>query len=369
MREQVKYWLLYGDHITALLFGALVLAGNVMVRSATFGTKFAPYAQKMILWDMLALLVFLAAALIPYEIWIEYSYLLYGICVLVLVAVFVVGHTVSGSKSWIVLGPVGFQPSELAKAAAALAVAAYIKDLTHKSLGTREVSVALAIIAVPMVLTLLQPDFGTATTFLPLAAAVFYLSDLPLQRILKWAGIGLCGAFVLFALGWFTFFKPYQKERVLTFINPTSDLRGAGYQVHQARIAVGSGEVTGKGLFSGTQNRLNFLPAPHTDFIFGVISEETGFIGSVTVLALFLALLSRFLSTALVARDAEGRFLAVCAFALLLYHLVVNVGMVLGLMPTTGIPLPFLSYGGSSLIGVSLFTGLAANVRNRRYAQ
>jgi len=339
----------------------------VMVRSATFGTKFEGLASRQTTWCFVAAVVYLVAALVPYDIWLEYSYIFYGLCVVVLLAVMIFGHSVAGSRSWLILGPVGFQPSELAKVAAALAGAGYIKDLSLKIIGPKEFAILAGIVALPMLLTLLQPDFGTATTFLPILLVAFFLSRLSLGQILKWAGMALAGVVALSVLGWFTFFKPYQKERILTYVNPSAHTRGAGYQVHQARIAVGSGELTGKGLYSGTQNRLNFLPAPHTDFVFGVISEETGFLGAISLLVVYLALLSRLLSTLLLARDQEGRYLVCSAFAVLLYHIVINVGMVIGLVPTTGIPLPFLSYGGSSLMGLTLFVGLAANVRTHRF--
>lgn len=225
------------------------------------------------------------------------------------------------------------------------------------------------LVGLPAALTFLQPDFGTATTFLPIAIAGFYLSDLPLSRLLKWSAIAFIVVVVLFIIGWFTFFKVYQKERLITFVNPSSDARGAGYQVKQAEIAVGSGKLTGKGLYSGSQNRLNFLPAPHTDFIFGVLAEETGFVGSIAVLGAFLFLLSRFLAASRVARDLEGRFIAIALFSLVLYHVIVNIGMVIGLLPTTGIPLPFLSYGGSFLVSMCLLAGLAGNVYARRFVQ
>jgi len=369
LKDAIKAFWVDGDHLTTMLLLALLVAGSVMVRSATFGTKFAGLASRQTAWCFVAVAVYFVAVLVPYDIWLEYSYILYGFCVVVLLAVMVLGHSVAGSRSWLILGPVGFQPSELAKFASALAGAGYIKDLSHKVIGFREFSILAGIVALPMVLTLLQPDFGTATTFLPIILAAFYLSRMSLGQILKWAGMAFVGLVVLFVLGWFTFFKPYQKERISTFLNPSTNIRGAGYQVHQARIAVGSGELMGKGLYSGTQNRLSFLPAPHTDFVFGVISEETGFVGAISLLLVFLALLSRFLSTLLLARDLEGRYLVCCAFSVILYHIFINVGMVIGLVPTTGIPLPFLSYGGSSLIGLTLFVGLAANVRAHRFVR
>lgn len=366
MREALARSFL-GDRVTTTVFLLLLAFGTLMVRSATFGTRYAAMGDRQVLYAGIALVVFALAALIPYSIWFEYGYLLYAGSVLALLVVLVAGRTIAGSRSWLYLGPIGFQPSELAKAAAALACATVIRDLPDKGLEGRQVALLWGIVGLPMVLTLIQPDFGTATTFLPMAAAVIYFARFPLARILKWGGLAFLGILLLFALGWFTFLKPYQKDRILTFLDPAHDPRGAGYQVAQARIAVGSGELWGKGLYSGTQNRMNFLPAPHTDFIFGVVGEETGFLGSMAVLGAFFLLLGRFLSTLRVARDAEGRFLVLAVFALLLYHLLVNVGMVLGLLPTTGIPLPFLSYGGTFLVSTSFLVGLAGNVRSRRY--
>jgi rod shape determining protein RodA len=369
MKKTLRETVSYGDFVTAALYLALLIFGALMVRSATFGTRFAYLGNRQMFWAVLAFGAFSLAFLIPYEIWVEYSYLLYGLCVAVLLSMPLLGHYVGGHKSWLYIGPIGFEPSEFAKVAAALAGAAFIKELVGRAMGWREIGILSAIIGLPMLLTLLQPDFGTATTFFPLLAVALYLSFLPLTQIVKWCALGILALMLLLALGWFTFLKPYQKDRIITFIHPTANTRGAGYQVNQARIAVGSGELLGKGLYSGTQNRLNFLPAPHTDFIFGVVAEETGFLGSLALLGLYLSLLLRFLSTASAARDSEGRFIVLCAFAVILYHVLINIGMVIGLVPTTGIPLPFLSYGGSFLGSMSLFVGLAANVRSRRYAQ
>ncbi|MEJ2367867.1 MAG: rod shape-determining protein RodA [Acidobacteriota bacterium] len=358
-------------HVDWLAFGAavaLMIIGAVMVQSATFQTRFAFLAGRQVMFDLIALAVLGLAVFIPYEIWLEYSYILYGAVLVVLLLLPLVGHSVAGSRSWLVIGPISVQPSELAKFFGALACAGYIKGLEPRKIGRTQIAVMLGIVLVPMGLTFLQPDFGTATTFLPILAAVFYVSDVPLGKLLKWAALGFAGLLVLFALGWFTFFKPYQKERILTFLNPSLDPQGAGYQVNQAKIAVGSGEFWGKGLHSGTQNRLNFLPAPQTDFIFGVVAEETGFAGSLILLGLYTLLLLRLTGAMELARDREGRFLAVAAFAVLLYHVIINVGMVLGLLPTTGIPLPFLSYGGSSLLSMTLFVGLAINVRTHRFS-
>jgi rod shape determining protein RodA len=358
----------WSDRDLATIIAAMTLMalGAVFVSSATFTTSH-PLGVRQLMWDLVALGTLALGMLVPYSVWIDYAYIMYGGILAFLVYLPIFGIRTAGSKSWLKLGGFSFQPSEVAKVATILACAAYIRSRTDSKVGGRELLVLGGIVAAPAVLTLLQPDFGTATTFLPIAAACFFLSAFPLGKILKWSALGAAGLAVLLFVAWLTVFKPYQKERVRTYLDPTHDPRGAGYQVNQAKIAVGSGQIWGKGLRSGTQNRLSFLPKPHTDFIFGVVAEETGFLGSVLVLGLFYILLGRFLDTSRLARDAEGRFIAVAGFALILYHVLINVGMVLGVLPTTGIPLPFLSYGGSSLLAMGWLTGLIANVRIRRF--
>jgi len=369
MKRQLQSLWTNGDHSMSFLFLILVGWGLLMIRSATLGTRFSPMAGKQALWAVLSTGIYLLALIIPYETWLEYAYLIYGASVVSLVFVLLIGHRVAGARSWITLGPVGFQPSEFAKVAAIMACAAYLKSVSGRRAGLREAFIMALMVCVPAALTFLQPDLGTTATFLPILLVPFYLSKAKLSTLLKWAFAGLCLLLVMFAIGWFSFFKPYQKDRILTFMNPSFDPRGAGYQLQQSTIAVGSGEITGKGLYSGTQNRLSFLPAAHTDFIFSVIAEETGFVGSLSLLTIFLLLLSRFLNAARLSRDAEGRFIAVAALSLILCHLLINVGMVLGLLPTTGIPLPFISYGGSFLLSMSFLTGLVGNVYARRFVE
>lgn len=350
-----------------LLVSLLLVASVLVVRSATLGTKFEGQGERQLLYVIAAFVVLALATLIPYEIWLEYAYLFYGAVVLALIILPLLGHAVAGSRSWLDLGPIRIQPSEVAKVFAAMAMAAWIRELEARKMEPRDMGVLLVLAAVPLGLTALQPDFGTATTFLPLFGAVIFLSPLPLGKLFKWGMTAGLAVALLFALGWFTFFKPYQKERVLNFLDPGRDPRGSGYQVMQSRIAVGSGQLTGKGLGSGTQNRLNFLPAPHTDFVFGVAAEETGLVGSLSILLVFLGLLLRLAGTVELAKDSAGAFLATSGCFVLLYHLLINVGMVLGLLPATGVPLPFLSHGGSALLSMTLLAGLGLNVRARRF--
>jgi len=344
----------------------LMAVGTIFVTSATISDP-VHLGGRQVLWDVIALVALLAGLLIPYNIWLEYSYLLLGGCCALLIYLLVLGEPVSGARSWLQFGLLSFQPSEVAKVAVILCCANFIKGLSDGTAGFRELLVLWAIVALPMGLTLAQPDFGTATVFMPIAATALYATRFSLLKILRWSAVALALLVLVLALGWVTFFKPYQKERLKAFLDPSYDPLGAGYQVNQAKIAVGSGELIGKGLYSGTQNRLSFLPKPHTDFIFGVLSEETGFAGAAIVLALYLTLLGRLLEAARLARDPQGRLIALGVFSMILYHLFVNIGMVLGILPTTGIPLPFLSYGGSSLLANGWAVGLVFNVRMRRY--
>ncbi len=354
----------YGGLVLVLI---LLAIGGIAVNSATAGTRLENYSLREWIYISVAILALCAALYIPYTVWIEYGYILYALIIITLILLPIFGKSVSGSKSWLGFGMFSFQPSELAKPFTILALCSYIRDEDTNRFTLRDFAILFAIIFVPFILTLLQPDFGTAVTFLALAPAVLVFSDLKLKEILKIFAVGFAVFAILFGLAWVSFFKPYQKERVLTFLNPSRDPQKAGYQVNQAKIAVGSGKFYGKGLHSGTQNRLNFLPAPHTDFIFAVIGEELGFAGTSFVILLFLLLLNKFLIISENAKTREGSFLCIAVFFIFLLHIIVNIGMVLGLFPIMGIPLPFLSFGGSFLVATALLSGLALNVGSYQY--
>lgn len=366
-REPITFSIKEQDFRGIFLVLVFLVLGGVLVDSATFGTKLAPYAAKEWIYIAVSAVVFFLSLYIPYTVWIEYGYVLYGLSLIILLVLPLIGKTVAGSRSWFSFGPLGFQPSEIAKVFTVLALASYIRDEDTHEFTFKDFAVLFGLALLPFFLTIIQPDFGTAVTFLPILLAVVFFSQLRLKELLKWGTIAAIVLAGMFGLSWVTFFKPYQKERVMTFFNPSRDPQGAGYQVNQAKIAVGSGKLTGKGLHAGTQNRLNFLPAPHTDFIFAVAAEELGFIGTSVILVLFLLLLMKFLDTVQNAPSREGSFVALAAFFIFLLHLIVNIGMVVGLFPTMGIPLPFLSYGGSFLISVTLLTGIVLNVRANRY--
>lgn len=366
-KEPPKFSFKNQDYGGLFLVLVLLALGGIAVNSATEGTKLESYGLREWIYISIAVGALCLALYIPYTIWIEYGYILYGITIITLILLPVLGKSVSGSKSWLGLGIFTFQPSEIAKPFTILALCSFIRDEDTNRFTLRDFSILFGIIFLPFILTLLQPDFGTAVTFLSLVPAVLVFSDLKLKEIFKISAIGLAVFAILFGLAWVSFFKPYQKERVLTFLNPSRDPQKAGYQVNQAKIAVGSGKFYGKGLHSGTQNRLNFLPAPHTDFIFAVIGEELGFVGTSFVIILFFLLLNKFLIFYENAKTKEGSFLCIAVFFIFLLHITVNIGMVLGLFPIMGIPLPFLSFGGSFLVTAALLSGLALNVGSYQY--
>src|SRR5262245_7681120 len=313
-------------------------------------------------WLGIASLAAVVVIAVDYHIWAEFALSLHAAAIALLFAVLLFGKEVGGNRSWLAVGPVTFQPSEFAKWTTCLAVAAFLSKRVHDRLRFVQGLQLAAIIGVPMLLIAKQPDFGTALTFVPIGLAAVLLGGLR-WRVVAIAAIAVA---LLAPVGW-RHLKPYQKERILTVVHPDRDPSGVGYQVRQSKIAVGSGQLTGKGLFKGTQTRLNFLPAQHTDFVLAVIAEELGFIGAAGVLAVFYYLLYRGLLAARSSQDRLGTYLSLLVVAWLTGQAAINIGMVLGLMPTIGVPLPFLSYGGTALISVTCGVGLIANVRGRRF--
>ncbi|MGE5584985.1 MAG: rod shape-determining protein RodA [Bacillota bacterium] len=356
------------DH--SLVFGvlALCLVGFVIVFSATRG-GIAPGSSQDPLYFLkrqaaafvLGSLGCVAILTMDYRLAEKAHRVLYvgNICLLALVLV--VGHRISGAQSWFRLGPVAVQPSELAKVALILTLAHQLAEAedvrTHRGLVP-----AFAHAAIPAALVLLQNDLGTALVFGGITFAMLYVAGAKAKDLLAVLGAGTLASPVVF----FFLLKDYQRARLLAFLNPYADPTGTGYNVIQSTIAIGSGRFFGKGLFHGTQAQLNFLPAHHTDFIFSVIGEELGFIGAVAVLALYGLVLWRCVRTAACAKDAFGRLVATGVAAMLLFHVLVNVGMTMSLMPVTGIPLPFLSYGGSSLMANLIAVGFVLDIYMRR---
>ena len=358
-------WLADKADLGSLALLAVISAISVVaVFSATHGAEpnfWSGPAGKQLLFVVLGLGVFLLVQLVDYHDWADLAFLLYlgGIALLVLVLLF--ARPIAGARAWFELGPFRFQPSEPMKALAALACAAVLADAPGK-LDFRRLAKLTFLVGLPVALVALEPDMGSALTYAPLLLGLAWVAGLR-PRVL--VTLAVAGA-LLAPVGWFTVLKPYQKDRIRTVIDPDRDPMGSGYQTIQSRIAVGSGEALGKGLFQGSQSRLEFLPARETDFILAVVAEETGFVGVLVVLGLYGALLLRGLKTAAIAQDHLGAMLAVGVVSLCAGQSFINTGMVTGIVPTIGVPLPGLSYGGSSVLANFIAFGLVASVRARR---
>lgn len=344
---------------------ALVISslGILQIYSATLGTVWKDAWWKQILWVVLGMALFYLATKIDYYTLLERTPLLYALSVLALFGVLMFGHQAFGSRRWIPL-PGGFylQVSEFVKLVLILLVARYLSELRNDRLETRDVLKLGVLVGVPTLLVVRQPDLGTALAYVPILAAGLFFAGLRWQHAVA---ICMIAALVL-PLGWVVL-KDYQKARLVTFLDPDRDPRGSGYQVIQSKIAVGSGGMWGKGVTRGSQTQLRFLPVPHTDFIGAAFAEEHGFVGVVVLLGLYFLLLMQVVQNAQTAPDRAGMYICMGVGAVLLFHLLVNVGMLVGRMPVTGIPLPLMSYGGSSLISVFVMLGLVNNVRLRRF--
>ena len=352
-------WLLV---LTTLL---LSLTGIFMIYSAIHSNPVFlknSLHVKQALWTSIGLFVLLCILFFDYHIFTRWAYFFYALVIVLLIAVLFSGQVVYGAKRWLVFGPLRLQPSELARLAVILVLARYFGSRGEEDpIGFKELIPAFVLAIAPVLLIVRQPDLGTGLTVFLVAGAMTLVVGIRRRVLITIAGL----AVVCAPLGWF-FLKPYQRLRILTLFNPDADPLGAGYQSMQSIIAVGSGEIWGKGLLQGTQSRLHFLPEKHTDFIFSVLSEELGFIGSIAVLALFFIFILRCLSAALNAADKEGALLAVGITSAFFLYIIFNIGMTLGMMPIVGIPLPLVSYGGSASISSFIAIALVLNVGMRR---
>jgi rod shape determining protein RodA len=357
----------FRDFDWALLGMVLVLCTLSVfeIYSATLHTKYSGFYSKQILWIAAGLVAMFLFSKIDYHILLDWAPWAYGVCLVALVAVLAVGQKVLGARRWIRIGPMHFQPSEWVKLVLVLAVARYFANLGGRSLTWKDIFKAFALVGLPLLLVLKQPDLGTSLTYTPILVAGLFLGGVNLRQalILSTAAILLVGG--VWTSG--RLLKPYQKARLTSFLNPDNDPRGTGYQIKQSLIAVGSGGVWGKGAAKGTQTQGDFLPIPHADFIFAAFSEEHGFVGAIFVLLLYFSILMRLIQNAQTAADLSGSLIIMGVVAVLTFQIAVNVGMVIGFMPVTGIPLPLMSYGGSSVLFTFLALGAAMNVRMRRF--
>jgi rod shape determining protein RodA len=341
----------------------LCLFGLVMVYSTTrYGLHPLLFVRSQMLHFVVGVLVAAAILAVDYRSLASGARVLYVVNLVLLAAVLVAGRSSLGAQRWIPLGPLGqFQPSEFAKLAIVVTLARHLSDRPGPYTSVRDLLPFLAHISIPMILIFRQPDLGTALVYGAIFAGMLYAGG---ARRRDLALLGVAGAAVT-PLLWHIL-KAYQRRRLLSFLDPSLDPLGAGYGIIQSKIAVGSGMLWGKGLFAGTQNVLQFVPEHHTDFIFSVVGEELGFIGCVLLLLLFYVWLVRGVRTAAVARDRFGALVAVGIVSMIAFHVFVNVGMTVGIMPITGIPLPFISYGGSALMTMVWAAALLLNVGMRR---
>jgi len=363
----MRRFLSFRDFDWTLLFMVLVLSAVSVLEiySATLHTKYVGFHTKQLFWIAGGLAAMFIFAKIDYHKLIDYVPWAYGVCLLALVAVKLVGTKALGARRWIKIGPMHFQPSEWVKLVLILVVARYFANLGGRRLTWLDIAKAFGLVGVPMVLVLIQPDMGTMLTYMPILIAGLFLGGINIRQALI---LITCGT-VLIAGVWSSgkLLKPYQKARLTSFINPDEDPRGKGYHVRQSLIAVGSGGVWGKGAEKGTQTQGDFLPIPHADFIFAAFCEEHGFVGALLVLLLYFLILMRLIQNAQTAADLSGSLIIMGIVAVVTFQIAVNVGMVIGFMPVTGIPLPLMSYGGSSVLFSFLALGVAMNVRMRRF--
>ncbi|HUK13360.1 MAG TPA: rod shape-determining protein RodA [Thermoanaerobaculaceae bacterium] len=348
-----------------LLAVAGIAACSYLAQNSTARALANPgFANRQVVWLAVGGMLMLLFALADYRVLVRFSPLFYVATLVVLAALFVVTPLRAGTQRWLTLGSYTIQPSEFARVVTILAVAALAGEHRQAQLDLKTVGRLLAVAAAPALLILLQPDLGTAITLGPILLAALWLGGLPWK---VWAGLVAAGV-VLVGAAWMWVLKPYQRERIATFIDPERAPYSSGYQQRQSKIAVGSGEVSGKGLHSGTQSQLRFLPAQHTDFIFAVWAEETGFFGSALLLAAYTLAVVRVFVVALSARDRTGAVFAGCYGLVLATQVLVNIGMVTGVAPTTGITLPLLSYGGSSILATCISLGIVQSIWRLRYA-
>jgi rod shape determining protein RodA len=347
-----------------LILSALLLAaiGLATVHSASSELP-VDYFPRQAAWVAVGLVLLVISMSLDYHVLLDLSVVLYVLGLVSLVAVLGFGVVRGGAANWLQIGPWQFQPSEFAKLATGLFLARYLASLNLRMLEMRQIVTAIVIVGVPMVLVAIEPDMGGAAMYAPLIAGMLLVAGVRSRLLVTAALIAL----VLGSGIWLFGMKGYQRQRVLTFLAPETDPLGAGYQVRQSKIAVGSGELMGKGYMQGTQSQLRFLPARHTDFILAVLAEEWGFLGVAAVLGLYAVYISSAARIAIRARDRAGILLVVGLVSIVCFHVLYNSAMVVGFVPITGIPLPFLSYGGSFTMINFISTGIILGVDIRRY--
>ncbi len=341
---------------------ALCGLGVLQIYSATAATKWQDAWWKQIIWVVTGFAMMRAVAAIDYHALLGRVFYLYAGAVALLLITAFAGNKAFGSTRWIKVGGFTLQTSEFVKIVLVLLVARYLADLKADELDWKHLARLAGFVALPMLLVMKEPDLGTALTYLPILICGILMAGLRWKYLLILTSVLV----VTLPIG-YHFLKPYQKDRLVSFIYPDRDPKGTGFQVIQSRIAVGNGGMWGRGARESSQTHLGFLPVPQTDFIFSSFAEEHGFVGIVMALVLYFLLIMEVVQNAQTATDSAGMFICMGIAALLLFHVLVNVGMVVGRMPITGIPLPLMSSGGSNTWSVFLMLGLVNSVRLRRF--
>jgi len=344
------------------IVAAICALGVIEIYSATHGSVLVGMHTRQIRWIIIGTVLMFIFSRLDYHVILDQAPILYIVGILALTAVLLFGHRRFGAQRWIPILGEFFQVSELVKLIIIIVLARFFAEVRTDELSLQDLIKAGLLVGVPLVLILKQPDLGTALVIMPMLIVGAFLAGLQWKHAVAIVLIGL----LMLPVGWH-FLKPYQKERVTSFLHPEEDAKGSGYQVLQSKIAVGSGGFWGKGFGNGTQNQLGYIPVRYSDFIMSAWAEEQGFKGVLLALGLYMALLLRLVQNAQRAKDRAGMFLVMGVTAALGFHVLVNVAMVIGAMPVTGIPLPLMSYGGSATLFVFLAIGLVMNVRLRRF--
>lgn len=352
--------------LIAIAAGLAVLSLLVLNSIGAGSGEGAQFAKKQGVWLVAGLAVMVAVGFFNYTRLRHYLPFIYGLNLAMLIVIYMVGSTALGAQRWIEIGPFRFQPSEFSKLMVIVTLASYLAERKGEIAGWRDILLAIGHVVPFIVLILLQPDLGTALVLVAVLAGMLVVGGVTPKQMLVLMFLAYLAIGLVFK---FNLLHDYQMKRLVVFVNPEVDPLGSGYNLRQSIIAIGSGGLAGKGLFSGTQSRLNFLPPAvrHTDFIFAVLGEELGFAGGLALIAGFFLLLTRSLRAASLSRNYYGLLIGTGIVSMWAFQLLVNIGMTIGIMPVTGIPLPFISYGGSSLIMNMAAVGLLLSIFSRRW--
>jgi rod shape determining protein RodA len=348
-----------------LLILVLIISsiGILNLYSATFGEMESHLYGKQIIWIGIGLALALFITVFDYRFYRDLAYLFYGISLILLLGVLIYGTIHSEISRWIKIGPFFFQPAEMAKITIILSLAKYFDRFSKRDgYQLRDLIFPFVILLVPSLMVAKQPDLGTAISILLIGFSIVLFVKVKWKSLM----IMIVGSFSILPFMW-NFLMPYQKKRILTFFRPELDPLGAGYHIIQSKIAIGSGGVWGKGFLKGTQCKLHFIPAQHTDFIFSVLAEEWGLSGGLILLGLYLFLIAWGANTSIRSKDRFGAIVAFGVVSMFFWHVIINIGMALGIMPVVGMPLPFMSYGGSAILAMMAGVGLVLNIKMRRY--